>query len=193
MEHPNVTFDLVHQSTVFTSILDPATRRRTAEEMVRVLKPDGLILRHDYHVNNPSNPDVHAVSRREIHALLPVCSVAIRPLTLAPPPGGAHAGHGWPVNSLSYSHSSGLTTSRSSDHALRLCDTPKGPNLGPVNASSTQDQPPPPGVGFFDVVSVVLLHRRLVFGLPLVVTCCRADGRPEHLLCPKRGPAPQAS
>jgi ubiquinone/menaquinone biosynthesis C-methylase UbiE len=48
-------FDLVLQSTVFTSILDPDLRRRVASEMMRVVKPDGLILWYDYHVNNPWN------------------------------------------------------------------------------------------------------------------------------------------
>jgi hypothetical protein len=34
--------------------------------MVRVLKPEGLILWYYYHVNNPSNPDVRGVKCREI-------------------------------------------------------------------------------------------------------------------------------
>src|SRR4029077_13616467 len=37
-------FDLVLQSTVFTSVLDPETKQQMAGEMCRVLKRDGLIL-----------------------------------------------------------------------------------------------------------------------------------------------------
>ena len=54
----NERFDLVLQSTVFTSILDPDLKRRVAAEMMRVVKPDGFILWYDYHVNNPWNNDV---------------------------------------------------------------------------------------------------------------------------------------
>lgn len=56
------TFDLVLQSTVFTSILDPDLRRRIAVEMMRVVKPSGFILWYDYHVNNPWNKDVRGSS-----------------------------------------------------------------------------------------------------------------------------------
>jgi len=31
-----------------------------ATEMLRVLKPDGIILWYDYHMNNPKNPGVKA-------------------------------------------------------------------------------------------------------------------------------------
>ena len=33
-------------------------KQAVAEEMLRVLKPQGLILWYDYHVNNPWNKDV---------------------------------------------------------------------------------------------------------------------------------------
>jgi SAM-dependent methyltransferase len=41
---PHRSFDLVSQFTVFTSILDPELKRAVAAEMLRVLKPDGMIL-----------------------------------------------------------------------------------------------------------------------------------------------------
>ncbi|MBI4500130.1 MAG: class I SAM-dependent methyltransferase [Gemmatimonadetes bacterium] len=81
----DASFDLLLQSTVFTSILDRALRRAVAAEMVRVLRPGGVILWYDYHVNNPRNPDVRGVPRREIAELFPGCSVHLRPVTLAPP------------------------------------------------------------------------------------------------------------
>ena len=47
------SFDIVVQSTVFTSVLDPGMKEALASEMRRVLKPEGLILWYDYHMNNP--------------------------------------------------------------------------------------------------------------------------------------------
>ncbi len=78
-------FDLVLQSLLFTSILDPAMKQAVAREMLRVLKPGGLILWYDYHVNNPWNPDVAGVKKNEIQALFPGCRVQLRRITLAPP------------------------------------------------------------------------------------------------------------
>src|SRR5437899_2254515 len=81
----NERFDLVLQSTVFTSILDSDLRRRVAAEMMRVVKPDGLILWYDYHVNNPWNNDVRGVKRREIYQLFPNCRIKLERITLLPP------------------------------------------------------------------------------------------------------------
>ena len=81
----NASFDLVLQLTVFTSILDPDFRRRVADEMVRVLKPDGAILWYDFCVGNPRNPDVCPVKAAEIKRLFPGCAVELGRVTLAPP------------------------------------------------------------------------------------------------------------
>ncbi len=82
---PDGSFDIVLQSTVFSSILDPGMRRAVASEMLRVLAPGGAILWYDFFVNNPSNPHVRGVRRREIEALFPGCRVSLRRTTLAPP------------------------------------------------------------------------------------------------------------
>ena len=79
------TFDLVFQSTVFTSILNSDLKRRVAAEMVRVVKRQGLILWYDYHVNNPWNSDVQGVKRREIYDLFPNCRIDLERITLLPP------------------------------------------------------------------------------------------------------------
>jgi ubiquinone/menaquinone biosynthesis C-methylase UbiE len=79
------TFDLVLQSTVFTSILDPGLKRRVAAEMIRVVKPEGFILWYDYHVNNPWNHDVRGVKRQEIAQLFPGCRIELERITLLPP------------------------------------------------------------------------------------------------------------
>jgi SAM-dependent methyltransferase len=78
-------FDLVVQSTLFTSILDPVMKETVAGEMLRVLKPRGVILWYDYHVDNPWNPDVRGVKKREIHSLFPGCRIELHRVTLAPP------------------------------------------------------------------------------------------------------------
>lgn len=78
-------FDIVIQLTVFTSILDHEMKRSIAREMVRVLRPDGIILWYDYHMDNPRNPDVKGVRKKEIYGLFPGCAVFLKRVTLAPP------------------------------------------------------------------------------------------------------------
>jgi ubiquinone/menaquinone biosynthesis C-methylase UbiE len=78
------TFDLVLQSTVFTSILDVGMKQQVASEMLRVVRRDGFILWYDYHVNNPWNRDVRGVKRREIYQLFPNCRINLERITLLP-------------------------------------------------------------------------------------------------------------
>jgi ubiquinone/menaquinone biosynthesis C-methylase UbiE len=82
---PDATFDLVVQSTVFTSVLDTTMKHQMAAEMLRVVKDDGFILWYDYHVNNPWNPDVRGVKRQEITQLFPGCRITLQRMTLVPP------------------------------------------------------------------------------------------------------------
>ena len=89
------SFDLVCQSTVFSSILAGDVRRRVAEEMVRVLKPGGSILWYDFFVKHPRNPDVLAMGKKLIHSLFPDCRVTLRRTTLAPPLTRAFAPYSW--------------------------------------------------------------------------------------------------
>jgi SAM-dependent methyltransferase len=79
------SFDLVLQSTVFTSILDGAMRATVAGEMARVLSPSGAILWYDFFRDNPRNPDVRGVGSDEIRRLFPGLDVSLRRITLAPP------------------------------------------------------------------------------------------------------------
>jgi ubiquinone/menaquinone biosynthesis C-methylase UbiE len=90
-------FDVVLQSTVFTSILDGALKHAVAAEMVRVLKPQGAIIWYDFHVNNPRNPHVRGVGRREIEALFPGCQTSLRRTTLAPPLARRVVPISWPL------------------------------------------------------------------------------------------------
>ena len=79
------SFDLVFQGTVFSSILDPGMRRAVASEMLRVLAPAGAVLWYDFFMDNPANPNVRGVRRREMESLFPGCRVDLRRATLAPP------------------------------------------------------------------------------------------------------------
>ena len=79
------SFDLVLQSTMFSSILEPAVRRIVAAEMQRVTDPDGSILWYDLRVNNPWNSDVRGVGRAEVAELFPGCQIDLRRISLAPP------------------------------------------------------------------------------------------------------------
>jgi SAM-dependent methyltransferase len=80
-------FDVVFQSTVFSSVLDEDFRRQLAAKMMRLLKPGGIILSYDFVYNNPFNPDVKQLTRDNIKQLFPHCSYAFYKVTLAPPIG----------------------------------------------------------------------------------------------------------
>jgi SAM-dependent methyltransferase len=81
------SFDLILQSTVFTSILEQQMKKQIASEMLRVLSPSGLIVWYDFHFSNPTNPDVRGIKRREIEELFPGCHIRLERMTLAPPLG----------------------------------------------------------------------------------------------------------
>lgn len=85
LEMESGSFDLVLQSTVFTSILDQELKRKLAREMLRVLAPAGVIIWYDFFLNNPRNPDVCGVGKAEIQRLFPGCEIDLERLTLAPP------------------------------------------------------------------------------------------------------------
>jgi colanic acid biosynthesis glycosyl transferase WcaI len=79
------SFDAALAFTVFSSILDSALKSAVAAEILRVLRPGGLILWHDFHTNNPRNADVRRITRKEIATLFPGCRIKLDPITLAPP------------------------------------------------------------------------------------------------------------
>jgi ubiquinone/menaquinone biosynthesis C-methylase UbiE len=95
LQFPDESFDVVVQSTVFTSVMDADVKRQMAAEMRRVLKSDGLILWYDFRVDNPWNPDVRGVERNEIHKLFPGCDVTLRRVTLLPPLARRLAPYSW--------------------------------------------------------------------------------------------------
>jgi SAM-dependent methyltransferase len=100
IDAPDAHFDLVMQSVVFSSVLDPFMREEMAREMVRVLSPRGIILWYDFRVDNPRNPDVRGVPMREIRRLFPGCHLDLRRTTLAPPIARRLAPHSWALCSM---------------------------------------------------------------------------------------------
>ncbi|TND08096.1 MAG: methyltransferase type 11 [Bacteroidetes bacterium] len=94
-------FDIVFQSTVFTSILDDDFRRKLAGKMFSMVRPGGIVLWYDFRFDNPKNPDVKKVTREEVKTLFPE-SPGIRffNVTLAPPIGRRIGGLYKAVNTL---------------------------------------------------------------------------------------------
>ena len=84
---PYSYFDIVMQSTVFTSILDHDYQAELAKKMWNMTKPGGGILWYDFTYNNPLNPDVRAVSLSRVQELFPKGKIFSRRVTLAPPIG----------------------------------------------------------------------------------------------------------
>lgn len=78
-------FDVVFQSTVFTSILDPEFQARLARRIWMLVKPGGQVLWYDFTYDNPRNPDVRGVPLARIRTLFPEGQLSARRLTLAPP------------------------------------------------------------------------------------------------------------
>jgi ubiquinone/menaquinone biosynthesis C-methylase UbiE len=83
----DASFDVVFQSMVFTSVLDPKIKQAIASEILRVLRKRGRFVWYDFLYDNPQNKDVKGIGRREIAGLLPGCELHLWRLTLAPPIG----------------------------------------------------------------------------------------------------------
>lgn len=81
------TFDLVFQSTVFTSILSADFKQLLASKMESLAHKNGMLLWYDFIYNNPKNPDVKGVPASEVHALFPAYHFIFQKTTLAPPIG----------------------------------------------------------------------------------------------------------
>lgn len=85
LDFGNEKFDIVYQSTVFTSILDEAFQSKLAVKMWDFVRPGGYVLWYDFIYNNPGNSDVKGVSLHRIRHLFPEGEVGCERLTLAPP------------------------------------------------------------------------------------------------------------
>lgn len=79
------SIDVVFQSLVFSSILDPGFRAALADRMWGWVRPGGGVLWYDFTFDNPANPDVRGVPVAELRRLFPAGRVEVRRVTLAPP------------------------------------------------------------------------------------------------------------
>lgn len=78
-------FDIVYQSTVFSSILDDGFQHKLAQRMWEMVRPGGAVLWYDFCYDNPNNPNVRGVPVRRIRELFPESVPVVRRVTLAPP------------------------------------------------------------------------------------------------------------
>jgi len=82
---PDSSFDLAITFTLFSSILDVPLATTVANEITRVLKPDGAVVWYDNRFPNPFNPDVKGLTKAEIKRLFPGCRLTLRSITVLPP------------------------------------------------------------------------------------------------------------
>lgn len=82
------TFDIVLQSTVFTSILDSDFKKKLAENLLTMVKPGGIVLWYDFMFDNPKNKSVKGINKKEIKTLFSDSKkIDFYKVTLAPPIG----------------------------------------------------------------------------------------------------------
>jgi SAM-dependent methyltransferase len=82
---PPASFDVVMQSTVFTSLLDAAFQERLAQQLWSLVKPGGGVLWIDFVYDNPRNRDVKGVSLDRVRELFPDGTLRRWRIGLAPP------------------------------------------------------------------------------------------------------------
>ena len=83
----DLKFDMIMQSTVFSSILNDGFKKKLAERMWKLLKPSGIIIWYDFIFNNPKNKDVKGIPFYEVKKLFPAGKIQKSKITLAPPIG----------------------------------------------------------------------------------------------------------
>ncbi len=81
----DASFDVVLQSTVFSSILDDGFQAALAKQMWSWVRPGGGVLWYDFTFNNPQNPDVRGVPVQRVRELFPDGELAFWRVGLAPP------------------------------------------------------------------------------------------------------------
>jgi ubiquinone/menaquinone biosynthesis C-methylase UbiE len=85
LDLPDGQFDIVLQSTVFSSILDMSFQKKLADRIWKLTRPGGGILWYDFTYDNPRNPDVRGMPYYMVRELFPGAEFVRWRLTLAPP------------------------------------------------------------------------------------------------------------
>jgi SAM-dependent methyltransferase len=81
---PDGFFHVVMQSTVFSSILDRGVQEAVAREMLRVLRPGGIVLWYDMRMTDPRNPNLVPMGQRRVRGLFEGCRIDLKSHTLNP-------------------------------------------------------------------------------------------------------------
>ena len=82
---PVESFDVVHQSMLLSSVIDPQVRAATAAALWQTLRPGGLLVSYDFWLN-PTNPRASGIRASTLRRLFPDGRpVYRRSLTFAPP------------------------------------------------------------------------------------------------------------
>ena len=80
------TFDVVFQSTVFTSILSEEKKKMLANKMFAMTKKNGIVLWYDFIYNSPNNDKVKGIGKSEIKKMFPKAhKITFYKTTLLPP------------------------------------------------------------------------------------------------------------
>ena len=85
VDFPGAPFDIVLQSLVFSSILEPINRQYLATRIWDLVRPGGAVLWYDFTFDNPANPDVRGISLKAVRGLFPDARIRKWRVTLAPP------------------------------------------------------------------------------------------------------------
>lgn len=91
MQFEDNTFDLVYESTMFSTLPDDSLCRAIADEMIRVCKVGGYILLIDWRIPKPNNPNYNALTKKKLTSFFKVGSatkfIAVEKGALVPPVG----------------------------------------------------------------------------------------------------------
>ena len=77
-------FDIITQYTVLTSIIDKDVKQKIADEMLRVLRKNGIIIWYDMRVSNPFDKNIKAIGKNEIRKMFSACECSFYSVTLNP-------------------------------------------------------------------------------------------------------------
>lgn len=73
LSYKNKSFDIIFQFVVFSSILDDTVCKNIAQEMIRVLKDDGMIIWYDAYGTQSTSPHTRRFKEKQIKDFFPEC------------------------------------------------------------------------------------------------------------------------
>ena len=85
IQEPDESFDVALAFTLFSSVPDEEVSAGIARELVRIVRPGGLIVVYDMRRRSPGNQHVHPISSEDIRRWFPRAPMRTTTITLAPP------------------------------------------------------------------------------------------------------------